>query len=51
MRYLIVAVLLVSLAACAGSEDFEYEQPDGMKPGPGLFTGEDGVVSFTIPYD
>lgn len=35
------------LAACATPpEPFEYKQSNDLKPGPGLFTGEEGT--FTI---
>ncbi len=50
LSYLLFPAIALALSACVAGEDFEYEQPDDMKPGPGLFTGEDGVYSFTIPY-
>ncbi len=34
------------LAGCESDQEVELQEPDGMKPGPGLFSGEDGV--FTI---
>ncbi len=34
------------LAGCESYQEVELQEPDGMKPGPGLFSGEDGV--FTI---
>ncbi len=34
------------LAGCETYQEVELQEPDGMKPGPGLFSGEDGV--FTI---
>lgn len=41
------AALLV-LAGCGGIafEEVEYQEPDAMAPGPGLFSGEDGA--FTL---
>lgn len=41
----IVASLSVLLAACGG-QDFAYQDSNDMKPGSGLFSGEDGV--FTL---
>jgi hypothetical protein len=41
------AVLLIGLNGCSTSpEPFEYESHRELKPGPGLFSGEDGY--FTI---
>lgn len=34
------------LAGCESYQEIELQEPDGMKPGPGLFSGQDGV--FTI---
>ena len=34
------------LAACALHQDIEEQEADPMKPGPGLFSGQDGV--FTV---
>ncbi|MCP4330448.1 MAG: hypothetical protein GY791_18655 [Alphaproteobacteria bacterium] len=50
MRYLIIPALVVALSACVGGEDFAYDGPDEIKSGPGLFTGKDGVYSFSVPY-
>ena len=33
-------------AGCESYQEVEFREPGGMKPGPGLFSGEDGV--FTI---
>lgn len=44
-----IAALLAAAPALAGCESYrevELQEPDGMKPGPGLFSGSDGV--FTI---
>lgn len=38
-------VVLTLLAACGGKE-FAYQESNDIKPGAGLFSGEDGV--FTI---
>lgn len=36
------------LAACATPpEPFEYKQSNDLKPGPGIFTGEEGVFTIT----
>jgi hypothetical protein len=43
----LAAVLMVGLNSCSTSpKPFEYESHRELKPGPGLFSGEDG--SFTI---
>jgi hypothetical protein len=35
------------LAGCATSpEPFDYQQNNEMKPGPGIFTGEEGVYTI-----
>jgi len=40
-------ILLIVLSGCAVSpEPFEYRADNELKPGPGLFSGEEGV--FTI---
>ena len=40
-------ILLIVLSGCAVSpEPFEYRADNELKPGPGLFSGENGV--FTI---
>lgn len=38
------------LAGCATPpEPFQYEQSNELKPGPGIFTGEDGVYTIYGP--
>lgn len=45
IRILIMSVsLIVSLSACGG-KDYEYTSDD-EKRGPGLFSGEDGVITI-----
>ena len=48
LRLWISAVMLLTvLCGCAVSpEPYEYQADNELKPGPGLFSGEDGV--FTI---
>ena len=53
MRYpekllgIIVVIMMVALSACATPpKPYEYRSDRQLKPGPGLFSGEDGV--FTI---
>lgn len=41
MRLGLTAAVLALLAGC-GMEPFDPPRPDGIKPGPGLFTGESG---------
>jgi hypothetical protein len=44
----VASALLV--AGCATSpEPFEYQQNNELKPGPGIFTGEDGVYTIYGP--
>jgi len=38
-------VLLLVSSGCVG-EPFEYIPDDGLKPGPGLFSGEDGEITI-----
>ena len=43
----LLALLILTLTACAsGSESFVYIPADDPRPGPGLFSGPDGV--FTV---
>ncbi len=42
----IVFAAALAVAGCESYREVELQEPDGMKPGPGLFSGEDGV--FTI---
>lgn len=44
----LAAVLAVAapLSACGLHQDIEEQEADPMKPGPGLFSGQDGV--FTV---
>ncbi len=48
MKRLIPLILLCTLiiSGCSAGKDFTYEPPQESPPGPGLFSGEDGV--FTI---
>ena len=45
--------LVLGLAACAVSpEPYEYEPDNELKPGPGLFSGEEGKFTiFRIPEE
>ncbi len=43
---LALLVAVSPLAGCESYQEVELQEPDGIKPGPGLFSGEDGV--FTI---
>lgn len=48
-RLLVLGVvgMWLLLAACATSpEPFEYKQSNDLKPGPGIFTGEEGVYTI-----
>ena len=40
-RWLALLLCGLGLAACAG-EPFDYVPGDAIRPGPGLFSGEDG---------
>lgn len=42
----IIAVVLVCMLGSCGGKDFQYSDSNEEKPGPGLFSGEDGV--FTL---
>ena len=40
-------VLAIAIGGCASTpEPFDYQQENELKPGPGLFSGDDGV--FTL---
>lgn len=41
---LLAAAGVAVLAACAGGESFDYVPSTEIKEGPGLFSGEDGVI-------
>lgn len=41
-RFLALAVLTGTLAACSGVQPFEYTEVHEIPPGPGLFSGETG---------
>ncbi len=41
-----VLALAAPLSACGLHQDIEEQEADPMKPGPGLFSGKDGV--FTV---
>jgi hypothetical protein len=41
-----VLALAAPIAACGLHQDIEEQEADPMKPGPGLFSGKDGV--FTV---
>lgn len=44
---ILLALFILTLTACAsGSESFVYTPADDPRPGPGLFSGPDGV--FTV---
>lgn len=45
LRIVIAASIFFCLSGCGGS-DFEYPDNRDLKPGPGLFSGDDGV--FTL---
>ncbi|UCH73827.1 MAG: hypothetical protein JSU82_16125 [Rhodospirillales bacterium] len=45
-RHLAIGILAGLLAACSGVEPISYTPIDQIPPGPGLFSGEDGV--FTL---
>jgi len=47
-RYMLFSVVAVWLmAGCATPpEPFEYQQSNELKPGPGIFTGEEGVYTI-----
>jgi hypothetical protein len=45
-RWLAVLAVAAAVSACASARPFVYENDRDLKPGPGLFSGEDGV--FTI---
>ncbi len=45
-RWLAILALAAGISACASARPFVYETDRELKPGPGLFSGEDGV--FTI---
>ncbi len=47
----LAAVLALALAGCSTVEPFDpaaegFGQPDEMKPGPGLISGEDGELTI-----
>ncbi len=46
VRRLAIAIVAGGLAACSGVEPMRYTPIDEIPPGPGLFSGEDGV--FTL---
>ena len=50
-RFVVLSVLaLWFLAGCATPpEPFEYQQSNELKPGPGIFTGEEGVYTIYGP--
>jgi len=50
-RIVVLGVLAVwLLAGCATPpEPFEYQQSNELKPGPGIFTGEEGVYTIYGP--
>ncbi len=45
------SLALLWTAACSGWEPFEVHNPEDMKEGPGLFSGEDGELSTEIEID
>ena len=50
-RIVVLSVLAAwLLAGCATPpEPFEYQQSNELKPGPGIFTGEEGVYTIYGP--
>ncbi|MET4702316.1 hypothetical protein ABIE65_005371 [Constrictibacter sp. MBR-5] len=42
LRYVIAALSAAALAACANVKPFDYAAPHEVKPGPGIFSGQDG---------
>jgi hypothetical protein len=42
-RWLAVLAVAAAVSACASARPFVYENDRDLKPGPGLFSGEDGV--------
>ena len=52
LRRIVVLGVLAAwlLAGCATPpEPFEYQQSNELKPGPGIFTGEEGVYTIYGP--
>jgi len=43
---LLLAVLLLGIGGCSAGKEYTYEPSSETPPGPGLFSGKDGV--FTI---
>ncbi len=46
LTIVIAASIPVLMSGCGVHQDFDYSAADEIPPGPGLFSGEDGV--FTI---
>ncbi len=46
IAYCIISLSLLALLSACGGKDYEYVNSNDTKPGPGLFSGEDGV--FTV---
>ena len=45
---LVSSLALLLAVACAGWEPLEVHNPEDMKAGPGLFSGEDGELSADV---
>lgn len=48
MRFVALVLLVAGLAACDKYRDYEYTPGTEIRPGNGLFTGDDGVWSLEI---
>ncbi len=45
---LVSSVALLWTAACAGWEPLEVHNPEDMREGPGLFSGDDGELAVEV---
>jgi len=45
LRIIIALYFIVLLAGCGGN-DFQYKSSNDTQPGPGLFSGDDGVFNL-----
>ena len=46
LNLLLVAILMMGLEGCSTGKEYTYEPSSETPPGPGIFSGKDGV--FTI---
>jgi hypothetical protein len=46
LKLLLVAILMMGLEGCSTGKEYTYEPSSETPPGPGIFSGKDGV--FTI---